>query len=161
MDQTTEQPMVRMPRAYEAVVVVVGGLVGAFFGFWANLLYVLAMNDAPAFVGHWVGGSSGLAAGLLWVRSMRPRFESGLRRGRLIGWGAMLGMAVGAGSALLLHLGLQAYLGRWDGFGFLVGLAFGVPAGAIVGALCALVGAALLNRARRKAAEAPAVDPGA
>ena len=152
MDQPTQQPQFHMSRAFEAVIVVVGGLVAAFFGVWAHLLYVFMTNEQRPFLGPAIGGVAGLAAGYAWVRTMRPRFEVGRSHWRLMGWGALFGVAVGSGATLLLHLALQILFARWDLEGFVLGLAFGVPAGAVTGAVAGLVGSDVAGRIRRRAA---------
>ena len=63
------------------------------------------------------------------------------------GPGLVMGGAVGAGSALLLHAGIQVGLGLFvpTNLGFVITV--GLPAGAFFGALCAMVGAAFARRA--------------
>jgi hypothetical protein len=146
----SDRPLRAWPFAVLAVLVVLAaGGTGLFFGSLASLGYNIGpwiardrnppteeerrTEERVSFSGPAIGGVTGTVTGLAWSLIMIHR---AFRRPSvpLVGRGTLLGIAAGALSAAVLHVGLLAIIGRFDGaaaWGIL-----GLPAGAVVGAIC-------------------------
>ena len=131
-----------------AVVVVLAGAAGAFFGLLATVLYegfgMRTEVALPAGLGPVIGGLGGVAVAVLWSSGMMRLSAAwagqSLRRGRsVLGTGSLFGLFAGIASSLVLHAGLQAAAGHLQLDMFLVGLGFGIPAGLLVGVLGSLL----------------------
>ncbi|HVP12400.1 MAG TPA: hypothetical protein VMV94_14585 [Phycisphaerae bacterium] len=138
------------PKSYSGLTIFVctaSTLIAAFMGLLAMVPYVLPHEGErdllPLLPVAGIGGgaASGLLAGIFWCRVMiRPAMLD--RRG-LVGLGASVGIAVGSLATVLLHACLMIYVwaatDAWHLDGLVVGLIFGIPSGAVLGAICGYV----------------------
>jgi len=151
------------PARYGAtaiLVTIIAGAAGASCGALATLPYQLGASRSPHIpvAGPVLGGATGIVAGVIWSRIMVRRAR--LHPGPLAGRGALLGLRAGIASTAALHLGLSVVAKGLPGLvsefpgNVILGLFFGIPAGAIVG----LCGGGALEAARRRIDRA---EPGA
>ena len=137
-----------------AFIVLAGALVATVFGKMAIFLYVAPMHFNETFyrllkpVGTWWGAYTGACAGAIWCVGMLP-IAMRRRITRLGRVGALLGLAVGSLSTVMLHVGFWLTAGRVVLGNLIVGLAFGIPVGAIVGAICGLICRNVVEKATR------------
>jgi len=124
-------------------VTIVAGMVGAFCGGLATIPYRIETIAGPpanpnlGTAGPVLGGAMGILTGVIWSRIMVRR--ACRHPGPLAGRGAILGLAAGVSSTVVLHLGLSVIGKGLPGIvslfpaTVLAGLLFGIPAGALVG----------------------------
>ncbi len=139
-------------------------ILAGVLGVLASVLYTAipparadGANDLVAAVGGYGGLGLGLLAGVgwCWLMTRRHRSDPPVNGRRYGGW---CGVGVGAAATVVLHLTLMAVSGVWAPGGLATGLAFGLPAGATLGVLCAFMfprSPALIGE------HPPTADPGA
>ena len=140
----------RWKRALRVVARVVGALPGAYFGVLSSFLYAGGfpyrsnVGDAEAVFGMIVGFVTGLLAGTIWSWRVESRFDVVVREGdRAPGgpfsMGLAWGVAVGVGSALVVHVTLMIFCRKFEPLGLGIGSIFGTFVGLMAGLLLSLV----------------------
>lgn len=110
---------------------------GAIAGYASAFFYDTVLPDAGP-IGAGVGAAAGLAAGLLWCAAMslwtRRARGTGLDVARPLKLrGLLAGLGVGVLATAALHLAMQFLSESWELSFLWGGLAFGLPAGWLVG----------------------------
>lgn len=150
MSERTQQPRGRIVGLAVLVCVAATALAG-FLGLFASLLYGGLYWGPPEgdpagetaaehvrTIGAWWGAATGLIAGVLWCWGIQRKIAAAETE-RLVRAGTWLGLKVGVLSTLLLHVALMLVAGRVALVEPLVGLAFGIPSGLILGAICGAI----------------------
>jgi len=118
-------------------VCVMGVLAGGGSGLMAGAFYDLSGSVVGPYAGIILGGAGGLLAGVLWCGVMhRLGFRYRYSRARVILAGILAGIGAGCLATAILHAGLMILAGGFAPNAAVVGVTFGVAAGAIVGLIC-------------------------
>lgn len=148
---------------------IIGCLVGGCFGALAGVQYSLdfgwadsgspRMTAGLSVIGPWAGALSGLMAGLVWCRIMIRRSLGAPGQPQTV-MGAFWGVVVGVMATVLLHAALMLVFKTADIGPMLVGLIFGLGAGAVTGLLCSYLCSGATDKAMGiSLAKLPSVEP--